>query len=46
MSGKKGEWCRIGVICEGKCMGCSPGDDPPGLDEIPQLWVATAICSP
>ena len=29
MSGKKGEWCKIGVkggVCEGECMGHSPGD--------------------
>ena len=27
MSGKLGEWSRIGV-CEGECMGRSPGDEP------------------
>ena len=30
MSGKQGEWSRIGVngrVCKGECMGCSPGDE-------------------
>ena len=29
MSGKQGEWCMIGEmaeVCEGKCLGHSPGD--------------------
>ena len=49
MSGKQGEWSMIGVnagVCEGECMRCSPGDEPLKLDEIPQLWVVTAILSP
>ena len=33
MSGKRGEWSTIGVkvgvcVCEGECMGRSPGVDP------------------
>ena len=31
MLGKQGEWFRIGVnggVCEGKCVGCSPEDEP------------------
>ena len=31
MSGKQGEWCRIGMnggVCEGECMGHNPGDEP------------------
>ena len=26
-------------VCEGECMGCSPGDEP-DLDEMPQLYEA------
>ena len=46
MSGKQGEWSRIGVyggVCEGKYMGRSPGDEPLTLTRyhscrLPQLY--------
>ena len=30
-------------VCEGKCMGCSPGDEPPDPDEMPQLYEALQL---
>ena len=48
MSGKQGEWCRIGVnggVCEWECMGRSPRDAPLTLTRchssgLPQLFEA------
>ena len=34
---------RMVEVCEGECIGCSLGDEPPNLDEIPQLWAVTII---
>ena len=34
MLGKQGEWRMIGVndgVCELRCVGCSPGDEPLSL---------------
>ena len=32
----------VGVY-DGECKGRSPKDEPPDLDEIQQLWVATEL---
>ena len=29
-------------VCEEKCMGHSPGEESPNIDEMPELWVVTA----
>ena len=43
MSGKQGEWRRIGVNgwgCEGECMGHSLGDEPLTFMIMTQLYEA------
>ena len=34
---------QMAGVCEGKCMGRNPGDEPLTLTRCPQLWDAKAI---